>query len=225
MYSGISSYISVGGMEREKVELLTEFILQSDRIERIRDDRALLEEQILADKFDGHVGAILRLEKLSSMKDIFLDAEHLKKVQKLITAEQEKKDTNLRLESKYIGEYRDVPVTIFGRECVPPDEIEFSMSVLMDRIRFFQSNWKKFSEMYVIAEIAHFYFAFERIHPFRDGNGRTGRAMIFYLMRYVGRDPFIFREEDMYLHHFTSLQTGNSNMMVRYFLDKSGLMS
>lgn len=209
----------------DKVEFLTEFILQSDAIERIRDNRVLLEEQILADKFDGHVGAILRLEKLAEMKDVLLDADHLKKVQKLITEEQGHKDPNLRLEPRHIGEYRDVPVSIFERKCIAPEEIDFSMSVLIDRIRFFQSNYKKFSEMYVVAEIAHFYFAFERIHPFRDGNGRTGRAMVFYLMRYVGRDPFIFREEDMYMHHFTSLQTGNSNMMVRYFLDKSGLMS
>lgn len=209
----------------DRTEFLTEFILQSDAIERIRDNRALLEEQILADKFDGHVGAILRLEKLAENKEIFLTADHLKKIQGLITAEQADKDPNLRLEARHIGEYRDVPVSIFGRECVSPEEIDFSMSVLIDRIRFFQSNYKKFSEMYVVAEIAHFYFAFERIHPFRDGNGRTGRAMVFYLMKYADKDPFIFREEDMYLHHFTSLQTGNSNLMVRYFREKSGLMS
>lgn len=207
-----------------RVELLTEFILQSDAIERIRDSRALLEEQILADKVNGHVGAILRLEKLAENKNIFFVAEHFKKVQGLITAEQGNKDPNLRLEPRHVGEYRDVPVTIFGRECALPDEIDFSMSVLTDRIRYFQSNWKKMPEMYLVAEIADFYFTFERIHPFRDGNGRTGRAMVFYLMRYVGREPFIFREEDMYLHHFTSLQTGNPYMMRRYFLDKSGLM-
>lgn len=208
----------------DRIELLTEFILQSDRIERISDNRALLEEQILADETGGHVGAILRLEKLAEQKDILLDEAHIKKVQGLITEEQGRKDPNLTLDPKYIGNYRDIPVSIFQRECVPPDELDFHMSVLMDRIRFFQSNWKDFSEMYLISEIAYFYYAFERIHPFRDGNGRTGRAMVFYLMKYIGRDPFIFREEDMYNNHFSSLQSGEPYVMVRYFLDKSGLM-
>jgi Fic/DOC family len=32
--------------------------------------------------------------------------------------------------------------------------------------------------------------AFEKLHPFMDGNGRTGRAIWAWQMRKMGRDPF-----------------------------------
>lgn len=31
---------------------------------------------------------------------------------------------------------------------------------------------------------------FENLHPFMDGNGRTGRALWAWQMRFLGRDPF-----------------------------------
>lgn len=79
------------------------------------------------------------------------------------------------------------------------------------------------TELAVIGEIAGFYFDFETLHPFMDGNGRTGRAIVFYLMKFVGREPFIFTEEEMYLHHFASLRSGKREVMQKYFWDKSGL--
>ncbi len=207
----------------DRLELLTEFILQSDLIERIRDNRALLEEQILANKSDGHVGAILFLEKLAEDKSRLLTEEGMKKVQGLITAEQELKDPNLKLLPKHIGEYRDVPVEIFGRKCPDPEKIPIFILSLVDRINFFQKNWRKMTELAVIGEIAGFYFDFEILHPFKDGNGRTGRAIVFYLMKYIGREPFIFTEEEMYLHHFSSLKSRQRQVMQKYFWDKSGL--
>lgn len=40
--------------------------------------------------------------------------------------------------------------------------------------------------------------AFERLHPFMDGNGRTGRTMWAWHMRKVGQDPFALP----FLHRF-----------------------
>jgi Fic family protein len=37
--------------------------------------------------------------------------------------------------------------------------------------------------------MAIFHFEFERIHPFRDGNGRTGRAILDYMLRINGYPP------------------------------------
>lgn len=40
--------------------------------------------------------------------------------------------------------------------------------------------------------------AFEKLHPFLDGNGRTGRAIWAWQMRLLGRDPFALP----FLHSF-----------------------
>lgn len=39
---------------------------------------------------------------------------------------------------------------------------------------------------------------FERLHPFMDGNGRTGRALWAWQMQYLGCDPFALS----FLHRF-----------------------
>ncbi len=207
----------------ERIEFLTEFILQSDRIERISDNRSLLEDQICEGKENGHVGAILFLEKLAEDKSGLLTEKDIKNVQGLITAEQELKDPNLKLAPRHIGEYRDVPVEIFGRKCASPKKVPSSMLSLISGVNHLQKNWRKMTELQVIGDIAGFYFDFEMLHPFRDGNGRTGRALVFYLMKYIGREPFIFTEEEMYVFHFPSLQYGERKAIRKYFWDKSGI--
>lgn len=47
-----------------------------------------------------------------------------------------------------------------------------------------------------VKRIADFHFDFEAIHPFADGNGRTGRALAYYMLRYARIEPFIFGEYD-----------------------------
>lgn len=40
--------------------------------------------------------------------------------------------------------------------------------------------------------------AFEKLHPFMDGNGRTGRALWAWHMKQLGLDPFALS----FLHRF-----------------------
>lgn len=43
---------------------------------------------------------------------------------------------------------------------------------------------------------AYFHAKFENIHPFADGNGRTGRLAMNYLLVLYGHPPIIIHEED-----------------------------
>lgn len=70
------------------------------------------------------------------------------------------------------GVYRRVPVRILGalHEPVQPFLIQQNMEQLL------QDYWESKEEL--IPRLARFHIEFEAIHPFIDGNGRTGRLLV-----------------------------------------------
>lgn len=48
----------------------------------------------------------------------------------------------------------------------------------------------------VLTAAAYFHAKFENIHPFADGNGRTGRLVMNYILLLHGHPPVIIHEED-----------------------------
>lgn len=72
------------------------------------------------------------------------------------------------------GRYRKIPVRIMGAytEPVQPYMIEPKMTELL------LSNSERAKKMNIIERIALFHLEFEGIHPFIDGNGRTGRLIL-----------------------------------------------
>lgn len=72
------------------------------------------------------------------------------------------------------GMYRQVPVTIIGAIHTPPQPylIEVQMESLLSDYNNLMQNQD------IIESVAEFHLRFERIHPFIDGNGRTGRLLM-----------------------------------------------
>jgi Fic family protein len=97
---------------------------------------------------------------------------------------------------------RRVPGTALAN---PRGEIVYTPPVGEDRIRNLLTNWEKFlhenQEVDPLIRMAVGHYQFEAIHPFTDGNGRTGRVLnnlfivqedlltlpILYLSRYIIR--------------------------------------
>ena len=72
------------------------------------------------------------------------------------------------------GVYRGVPVNILGAAHTPPQP--YLVPVQMESLI---KEYKKMKRSYHIIEaIAEFHLRFEGIHPFIDGNGRTGRLIL-----------------------------------------------
>ena len=69
-----------------------------------------------------------------------------------------------------IGDYKKRPNMIGMYQTVRPENVEWEMCLLMD--------WYENQEVN-ISVLAEFHARYESIHPFQDGNGRTGRLILF----------------------------------------------
>lgn len=173
--------LTQGELERLNEEFLIEFTYNSNAIEGntlTLQETAMVLEGITIDQkpLKDHLEAV-------GHKDAFLYVQDIVSSKKLLTEFVIKNIHSLvlmnRPEDK--GVYRRVPVRIMGAytEPVQPYMIEPEISELLVK------NEKRKDTMNIFERIARFHLEFESIHPFIDGNGRTGRLLMnFELMQY-----------------------------------------
>ena len=110
-----------------------------------------------------------------------------------------------------INGYRKVPVLIQGAEHLPlsPQEIPQAMM-------YFIYNYTKTEYDSIFDKIAYNHIQFERIHPFEDGNGRTGRLLINYELIHNNMLPIIIPEDQRVLY-FKYIAEQNSEGLSKFF--------
>ena len=88
------------------------------------------------------------------------------------------------------GVYRRIPVRIMGarHEPVQPYLIEPKMEQLLQG---YAAN-----EEHIVTKLARFHIEFEGIHPFIDGNGRTGRLLVNLELMKAGYPPIDIKFSD-----------------------------
>jgi len=107
------------------------------------------------------------------------------------------------------GRYRSVPVRIMGAEHTPPQP--YMVPVAMEQLIENYDTWQK--EQHIIEAIARMHLEFESIHPFIDGNGRTGRLLLELELVKHGLLPIDikFRDRSAYYDCFDSYRANNKD--------------
>ncbi len=166
--------LTQGELERLAEEFMIEFTYNSNAIEgntlTLKETALALEgmtidKKPLKDHLEavGHKDAFLYVQEVAK-RELPLSESVIKNIHALVLMN--------RPDDK--GVYRRIPVRIMGAytEPVQPYMIEPKMTELL------AANEERQKTMTDIERISLFHLEFEGIHPFIDGNGRTGRLIL-----------------------------------------------
>ena len=111
--------------------------------------------------------------------------------------------------------YRTVQVFIQGSEHIPPEPEKVPNLMMM----YYIYNYNQ-DEQDIFTKIAKYHIDFEKIHPFEDGNGRTGRLLINYELLKNDLPPVVIAKEDR-VKYFEFLRNNDSNGLAEWLKELS----
>lgn len=110
-----------------------------------------------------------------------------------------------------ISGYRTTQVFIRGAEHVPP-----APNTINQAMMYYVYNCNHTEYKNVFIKVATQHIEFERIHPFADGNGRTGRLLINFIMLNNNLSPIVIPKEER-TEYFNMIASGDVTMLANYF--------
>lgn len=103
--------------------------------------------------------------------------------------------------------FRTVQVIILGASHIPP-----SPEKVPNLMNYFIANYNNDISENIFDKIAKYHIEYESIHPFQDGNGRTGRLLINYELIRNNLAPAIIDVENR-TEYYDLLQTKNEKAL------------
>lgn len=182
--------LTAGETERLFEEFLVEYTYNSNAIEgntlTLRETDLVLRGLTIDKKpLKDHLEVIGHREAFDFVRQLVTDniplsERVIKQIHYLVLAD--KKDDR--------GVYRSVPVRIMGAAHTPaqPYLIAPKMEQLLET--YFESS------EHIVTKLARFHIEFESIHPFIDGNGRTGRLLVNLELMKAGYPPIDIKFAD-----------------------------
>lgn len=182
--------LTEGELKRLNEEFIVEYTYNSNAIEgntlTLRETDLVLKGLTIDKKpLKDHMEAIGHKEAFDFVSDLVKENKELseyiiKQIHYLVLADKPQDR----------GVYRRVPVTIAGARHTPvqPYLIEPKMQDLLE--------WYKTADVDFLTKLSKFHIEFEGIHPFIDGNGRTGRLLVNLELMKLGYPPINIKYKD-----------------------------
>ena len=213
--------LTQGELERLNEEFIVEYTYNSNAIEgntlTLRETDLVLRGMTIDQKpLKDHMEAVGHKEAFDYICDLVknktpLSEDVIKRIHYLVLADKP-------LDR---GVYRKVPVKIVGAKHTPvqPYLIEPQMQSLLNMYEAIDEDF--------ISKLARFHILFEHIHPFIDGNGRTGRLLVNLELMKLGYPPIDikFTDRKAYYDAFDSRGSGKgvsamANLFGKYLLER-----
>jgi len=147
--------------------------------------------------YTGDLRTLFEIRNARDANELFLRAFHerrpldeglVKEFQKCLT--QNTYDTRRYQLGERPGEYkRHDYVTGKNEIGAAPEDVADEMRELLDELHDIPADR-------LLRTAAYYYVKFENIHPFADGNGRTGRITMNYFLVLHGHPPITVHQED-----------------------------
>lgn len=138
----------------------------------------------------NHKEAIIFLEELVSGNSTLTEWD-VKSIHAIILKQ---------INDEYAGKYRNSNVIISGATHIPPKYEQ--LNKLMEKLIYdFNHSWNKY---HPVTQAALLHGEFVKIHPFIDGNGRTARLLLNFVLMKNGFTPVVIKNENR-LTYYDSL--------------------
>lgn len=191
----------------------------SSQIEHLTASARAVAEAELTHSGRGNAGVIAsNVEAMVAAVDLAdrLDAEAILTMQRVLLERAAPHLVGWRTEPVWIGGGGSTPVTA---DFVPPHHARIESSIA-DLVEFMRRD-----DLPVLAQAAVAHAQFETIHPFADGNGRTGRAIVHALTRAKGVTRHVtvplsgglLRDRDGYVAALEAYREGDVGPVVSAF--------
>ena len=158
------------------------FAFNSEKIEGSmlteEQTRSIFETGTIASGSPVPVDSVVEMRNHFRMFDLMLDT-----IDEPLTADLIKRFHGTLKEEEGAGEWKTIPNGVGGITTIAPADVDGAIG------RLFEAYGKRARTTY--RDIVGFHVLYERIHPFLDGNGRTGRIIMFRECLRNGLVPFI----------------------------------
>ena len=208
--------LASAALQRLREQIIVEWTYNSNAIEgstlSLRETQLILEHGLtiggksLREHFEviNHRDAIDYVEHLANQHDP-ITAHHIRQIHQLVLT---------KIDDANAGQYRQVSVRIAGASHTPPESWEVARLTTewVDGLNTAENALHPI----VFAAMAHHRFV--AIHPFIDGNGRTGRLIMNLLLMRAGYPPTVILKinRKQYYRVLAQADGGNPKPLVNF---------
>lgn len=184
-------------------------LLQEHQVAQVAEGKKIIAEEKQIREVTNYLSALREIDKLSGSKSKF-NVDDIIKIHRIVT--------DGLIEKEKVGVFRANLVYIVNILPNKKEKVAYTSPPAKDVSQLIENllDWlKNNQEIHPIVRAGLFHYQFETIHPFTDGNGRTGRLLTLLHLYQSGWDfKKILVLEDYYNRnrkaYYQALQTGST---------------